>query len=211
MKVVMINGSPRPKGNTAFALGTVAKVLEEQGIQTERIDIGRDPLHGCIGCGTCMRQLNRQCRFTDDPVNGWLQTMLEADGLLIGSPVYYAGINGALKAFLDRAFFVASANGKLFRHKVAAGVIAVRRAGSVLSLDQLNKYFAISEMFIPTSNYWNEIHGLMPGEAAGDAEGEQCLRVLGANMAWLLKIIEHGKGAVPPPALEEKIMTNFIR
>ena len=210
MKVVMINGG-KPKGNTAFALATVAKALEEQGIQSERIDLGRDPIHGCIGCGTCMRQLNRQCRFTDDPVNGWIQTMIESAGMVIGSPVYYAGINGALKAFLDRAFFVAGNNGRLFRHKVGAGVIAVRRAGSVTSWDQLNRYFGLSEMFIPTSNYWNEIHGMLPGEAAGDAEGEQSLRVLGANMGWLLRIIEHGKGTLPPPALEEKIMTNFIR
>jgi len=209
MNVVMINGSPKEQGNTAFALSTVAKVLEEQGIRTERINIGRDPLHGCIGCGTCAKQQNRQCRFTDDPVNGWLQTMLGADGLVIGSPVYYAGINGALKAFLDRAFFVATANGRLFRHKAGAGVVAVRRAGSVTAFEQLNKYFSISEMFIPTGNYWNEIHGRLPGEADGDEEGKQSLRVLGANMAWLLKLIEHGKNAVPAPAMEEKIMTNL--
>jgi len=208
MKVVMINGS-KPNGNTAFALSTVAKVLNGQGIQTEQFDIGRDPVHGCIGCGVCAKQQNRQCRFTDDILNSWLPAMFEADGLLIGSPVYYAGINGALKACLDRAFFVASANGSVFRHKVGAGVVAVRRAGSETALDQLHKYFSISEMFIPTSNYWNEIHGMLPGEAAADAEGEQCLRILGANMAWLLKTIADGKSAAP--AREEKIKMNFIR
>jgi multimeric flavodoxin WrbA len=211
MKVVMINGSSKPKGNTAFALSSVANVLEAEGIQTERIDIGRDPLHGCIGCGTCAQKQNRQCAFADDPVNGWLPAMFEADGLVIGSPVYYAGINGALKAFLDRAFFVASSNGGLFRHKAAAGVVAVRRAGAITALDQLHKYFSISEMFIPTGNYWNVIYGMAPGEAASDAEGAQSLRVLGANMAWLLKIMAHGKGAVPAPVQEKKIRTNFIR
>ncbi|MDR2727287.1 MAG: flavodoxin family protein [Deltaproteobacteria bacterium] len=211
MNVVVINGSPRANGNTAFALTTAAKVLEEKGIRIERIDIGQVPIHGCIACRSCMQQQNRQCRIADDPVNGWLQTMIEADGMVIGSPVYYGGMNGALKAFLDRAFFTASGNGGLFRHKVGAGVVAVRRAGSVATLDQLNKYFSISEMFIPGSNYWNEMHGLMPGEAAGDAEGVQCMRVLGANMAWLLHLIEHGKHAVPAPVREEKIRTNFIR
>lgn len=211
MKVVLINGSARQKGNTAFALNTVEQVLTEQGIQTERIEIGREAIHGCIGCGACMQKMDRTCRFTDDKVNEWIQTMIAADGMVIGSPVYYAGINGALKSFLDRAFFVAAVNGALFRHKVGAGVIAVRRAGSVVALDQLNKYFGISEMVIPTSIYWNEIHGMMPGEAQQDVEGVQCMRVLAGNMAWLLKLIEHGKGAVPPPAPEEKIFMNFIR
>jgi multimeric flavodoxin WrbA len=210
MNVVMINGSARgAKGNTAFALATVAKALEGQGIQIENIEIGRDPLHGCVGCGSCMKAQNRQCRFTDDPVNRWLQTLFGAAGMVIGSPVYYAGINGALKSFLDRAFFVASSNGGLFRHKVGAGVVAVRRAGSITALDQLNKYFGLSEMFIPTSTYWNEIHGMLPGEAAGDAEGEQCLRLLGANVAWLLRAIERGGDALPPP--DAKVRTNFIR
>ena len=141
-------------------------------------------------------------------VNRNLETLFTADGLLVGSPVYYAGVNGALKCFLDRAFFVAGANGGLFRHKVGAGVVAVRRGGEIAAWDQLNKYFAISEMFIPSGNYWNMVFGLEPGEARRDPEGMQTLRVLGANMAWLLKNLAAG-AAAPPPATD-KVMTNFI-
>lgn len=211
MKVVAINGSPRKKGNTAFALNTVLEVLEKEGIETQLLHIGKDPIRGCTSCYVCMQKQNRQCRYTDDCVNEYFDIMAGADGILLGSPVYYAGIAGGMKAFLDRIFFVAQANNGLFRLKVGAGVAAVRRAGSLLTVDQLHKYLGISEMLIPTSNYWNEIHGLEPGEAAKDDEGVQCMQVLGANMAWLLKLIEHGKAAVPPPAKVEKIMTNFIR
>ena len=189
MKVVAINGSPNKKGNTAYALNTVIEVLEQEGVQTQLLHIGKDPIHGCIGCGVCMQKVNRQCRFTEDCTNEYIEAMAQADGILLGSPVYYAGVAGSMKAFLDRAFLVSMANNGLFRLKAGAAVAAVRRAGSVITVDQLNKYFSISEMIMPTSNYWNEIHGMMPGEAAQDAEGVQCMRVLGANMAWLLKKI----------------------
>lgn len=211
MKVIAINGSPNAKGNTAFALQTVLDVLEAEGISTALLHIGKKPIQGCIACGYCMEKQNGKCRFTDDCVNEFTAQMADADGILLGSPVYYSGVAGSMKAFLDRSFFVAAANNGLFRLKAGATVAAVRRAGSVITVDQLNKYFSISEMIIPTSNYWNEIHGLMPGEAAQDAEGVQCMQVLGRNMAWLLKLMEHGKGAVPAPVKEEKVMTNFIR
>jgi len=211
MKVILINGSSHEKGNTAFALDKAEAVLADQGIGAERINIGREALHGCIGCGVCAKQQNRQCRFTDDPVNGWLKHMLDADGMIIGTPVYYAGMNGALKSFLDRAFFVAAANGGLFRHKVGMALAAVRRAGALPAFDQINKYFTISEMFVASGNYWNMVYGMLPGEAAGDAEGVQCVELSAANMAWMLKLMEHGKGAVPPPAAPPKARTNFIR
>ena len=212
MKVLLINGSSRTNGNTALALDLAGKVLSEQGIETDKIDIGTKALHGCIGCGGCARKQNRTCAsFDDDPVNGWIQTMLQADGFIIGSPVYYSGINGALKSFLDRAFFVASVNGALFRHKVGAAICAVRRAGSLPAIEQINKYFSISEMFMPSGNYWPMIFGLDKGEAEGDGEGRGTVECLSANMAWLLKLIEHGRQAVPPPPTPQKVFTNFIR
>lgn len=211
MNVFVINGSSKANGNTAASLDAVCEVLQEQGIACERLDIGSTALHGCIGCMTCRTRRNRRCVFDDDGVNDWLDAMFRADGVLIGTPVYYAGLNGALKCILDRAFFVAGANGGLFRHKVGAAVAAVRRAGGVPSLDQIGKYFTISEMFVPSSNYWNMVYGMQPGEAVQDIEGIQSARVLGANMAWLLKLIEHGREAVPPPARVEKTPMNFIR
>lgn len=209
MKVIAINGSAKADGNTAVALDAVCRALGENGVETERIEIGREAMHGCVGCGACGRNRNRRCIFDDDPLNGMLEKMFSADGMVVGSPVYYAGINGALKSFLDRAFYVASANGSLFRHKVGAGVVAVRRGGEVTAWDQLNKYFTISEMFVPSGHYWNMVFGAKPGEALQDCEGLQCLELLGANMAWLLKAAASGKSELPP-AQEKKFM-NFMR
>lgn len=209
MKVIAINGSARSTGNTATALDTVCGVLEHQGIATERLEIGRGAVHGCIACGVCMEKKNRRCIFNDDLLNENLDRLFAADGLVVGSPVYYAGINGALKSFLDRAFFVAAANGNLFRHKVGCGVVAVRRGGEAAAWEQLNKYFTISEMFMPSGNYWNMVFGLVPGEATQDVEGIQCLEILGANMAWLLRAVADGAAALPP-ARERQYM-NFIR
>lgn len=209
MKVIAINGSANPKGNTAYALDQACEALRKNGIDTERIEIGKKAIHGCIGCGVCFEKQNRRCIFNDDILNPSMDALLAADGLLIGSPVYYAGINGALKSFLDRAFFVAMANGNVFRHKAGAGVVAVRRGGEVAAWEQLNKYFTISEMFVPSGNYWNMVFGLEPGEAAQDAEGTQNMKILGNNMAWLLKALDAQKSSLPP--FEEKEMTNFIR
>ena len=209
MKVIAINGSSNPGGNTATALDAVCGALEKGGIETERIEIGRDAVHGCTGCGYCGSKMNRRCVFDDDLLNGTLERLFAADGMLVGSPIYYAGINGALKSFLDRAFFVASANGSLFRHKVGAGVVAVRRGGEVTAWDQINKYFTISEMFVPSGNYWNMVFGMSPGEARGDDEGLQCMEVLGGNMAWLVKAVAGERTALPPE--QEKRFMNFIR
>ncbi|MDR2160862.1 MAG: flavodoxin family protein [Desulfovibrio sp.] len=211
MNVIAINGSPRQKGNTALALAEVLKSLEENGIATDCIHIGGEAVRGCSGCYACMRKADRRCRFSDDCVNDCIDRMAAADGILLGAPVYYAGMAGTMKAFLDRVFFVAAANGGLFRLKAGAGVAAVRRAGSVTTVDQLNKYLTISEMIIPGSTYWPMVHGLAPGEAEQDAEGLQCMRVLGSNMAWLLKLMAHGRTAVPLPPPTAKVMTNFIR
>ena len=209
MKVVAINGSSNPKGNTALALETVCGVLRDKGIETERIEIGRGAMHGCIGCGVCAMKKNRRCALDGDILNGVIDTLLDADGLLIGSPVYYAGMNGALKSFLDRAFFVAAANGSLLRHKAGAAVVAVRRGGEIAAWEQINKYFTISEMFVPSSSYWNMVFGRTPGEAAQDVEGMQTMEILGRNMAWLLQAIEDGREALPEAV--EKQRMNFIR
>ncbi len=210
MKVLAINGSPKKDGNTSFALRVVASELEAAGIETETIHVGGKALRGCVACGRCAETMDGNC-VIDDGANEWIAKMIEADGLLLGSPVYYAGVNGTMKSFLDRAFFAASSRCRRMRLKVGASVVAVRRAGASATLDQLNKYLTISEMIVPSSNYWNVIHGMAPTESADDDEGVQTMRVLGRNMAWLMKVIEAGKAHVEPPPLEEKVFTNFIR
>ncbi len=211
MKVVAFNGSPRPKGNTWQALQMVAAELEQAGIATEIVTVGNRPVRGCLACGACYKKKNEQCIQTGDEVNQWIQLAKEADGILLGSPTHYAALGGTLKCFLDRLFYVAGANGGLLRHKVGAGVAAVRRSGGVPVINQLNIYFLYAEMLIPGSNYWNVIHGTMPGEVEQDAEGRQIMRMLGKNMAWLMKLKEHGKHAIPEPAPEKKVAMNFIR
>ncbi|MCL2622806.1 MAG: flavodoxin family protein [Planctomycetaceae bacterium] len=208
MKVLAINGSPRADGNTATALQIVLRELEKEGIATECVAIGQKAIRGCLACYQCRERQASRCAIDGDEVNALIPKMIEADGILLGSPVYYSGINGTMKSFLDRAFFAA---GSQMRHKVGAAVLAVRRSGGSAAFDQLNKYLLISQMLVVGSNYWNIIHGMAPGEASQDAEGQQVMQTLGRNMAWLLQLIEHGKTAVASPAPEEKIMTNFVR
>ncbi|MDR1479759.1 MAG: flavodoxin family protein [Planctomycetaceae bacterium] len=210
MKVFAINGSPKPNGNTAFAMKTALGAMESEGIVTEFVTIGRELISGCLGCGECIKRQNRRC-IIDDKVNELLPVMVEADGILVGSPVYYSGLNGAIKSFLDRSFFVAAANGDLFRHKVGAAIAAVRRSGGINAFDQLNKYFQISEMLVVSSNYWNVIHGASPTESEKDSEGVQIMHVLGKNFAWILKTLDYAKSKFPPPTPTTKIKTNFIR
>lgn len=211
MKVLALNGSSKPEGNTALALRTVLGELEKENIETEMITIGGKPVRGCIGCGQCGEQKNGRCVAFDDIVNELLPKLTGADGLLLGSPVYFSGINGSFKAFLDRAFFVSWVNGGLLRLKPGAGVVALRRSGGSAAFDQLNKYFQISEMPVVSSCYWNITHGFAPGETAADLEGLNIMRVLGRNFAWMLKLIENGKNTVPAPSLGEPVMTNFVR
>lgn len=209
MKAVAINGSPHKDGNTAFALQQIGNSLKEEGIDFEIAHIGHKAVHGCIDCANCIRNANGKCASFDDDVNEVLPLMYDADALLIGSPVYYSGVAGTMKCFLDRAFFVASVNKGRFRHKVGASVAAVRRSGGMTTFDTLNHYFLISEMIIAGSSYWNVIHGRKAGEAAQDHEGVQTMKTLGKNIAWILKM----KGAAnqSEPQAEPKIYTNFIR
>jgi len=211
MKVVGFNGSSRKKGNTACSLSAVFAELEKAGIETEMIHVGKEKIQGCIACHGCVKNQNEACVNEDDPVNEWIRKIKEADGILLGSPVHFSGVAGTMKSFLDRAFFVSSVNGGLFRHKVGAAVAAVRRSGGLPTVDSLNHYINYSEMIMPSSNYWNVAHGLNPGEMEQDGEGKQIMDVLGKNMAWIMKVIEHGKKRFPGPEPVAKTMTNFIR
>ena len=205
-KVLLINGSPNAQGCTYTALREVEKSLNKNGVETEIFQLGKGPVQGCTGCGGCGR--NGKCVF-DDGVNRLAERLDEFDGLVIGSPVYYASPNGALLAFLDRLFFAA---GKKFAGKPGAAVVSCRRGGATAAFDVLNKYFSISNMPIVTSQYWNQIHGNTPEEALQDVEGLQTMRTLGENMAWLIKCIQAGRAAgVPEPVYEKKQSTNFIR
>lgn len=206
MKVMLLNGSPNAKGNTRTALEECAKELNGCGIETELVNIGAGAIPGCRACGACARL--GKC-VIDDAVNEFRFKLEAADGLVVGTPVYYASPNGSLMSFLDRLFFTGSGT---FRYKPAAAVAVARRAGTVSSFDVLNKYFTICEMPIVSSSYWNDAFGQTPGQAAGDAEGLQTMRNLGRNMAWLLKCIELGKASgVTPPDNEYDSFTNFIR
>jgi Multimeric flavodoxin WrbA len=211
MKVVAFNGSPNAKGNTWHALKMVTDELEKEGITTEIVHVGNKAVRGCLACGQCFKKKNEQCIQTDDPVNEWIQLMKGADGILLGTPVHYAAVGGTMKSFLDRAFYVTGCNGSMLRHKVGASVVAVRRSGGLPAFNQLNTFLLYAEMLIPTSNYWNVIHGARPGEVTKDEEGVQIMRILGKNMAWLIRLVEHGRGTITPPALEEKAWMNFIR
>lgn len=208
MKVIAINGSPKANGNTHTALTLVGEQLQKEGIEFEIIQVGNKLIRGCMACGACAKNLNEQC-IVQDEVNDCLQKLKTADGILLGAPVHYAGIAGTMKSFLDRLFYVAGVNGGLFRHKVGASVVAVRRSGGVPTFDALNHYITYAEMLMPGSNYWNVIHGREPGEVLQDHEGNQVMRVLGKNMAWLLKLAAAGKAQAPER--EDKIVTNFVR
>lgn len=211
MKVVAFNGSPHAEGNTWHALKMVTAELEREGIETEIVHVGNKVIRGCIACGQCAQNKNERCVLPGDEVNEWLQKMKQADGIILSSPVHYAAVAGTMKSFLDRAFYVAGVNDGMLRHKVGAAVVAVRRSGGLPTFDQLNNFLNYAEMLLPTSNYWNVIHGRAPGEVVRDEEGVQIMRVLGKNMAWLLKLVAHGREAVPPPAREPKTYMSFIR
>ncbi len=211
MRVIAINGSPHKKGNTYHALTMVGKQLEQNGIDFEIIHIGHKSIRGCSACGQCFKNKDEKCAMKDDGVNEVIQMMKHADGIILASPVYYAGIAGTMKCFLDRAFYVAGSNGGLFRNKVGASVVAVRRTGGSITFDNLNHYLLYSEMMLASSNYWNIIHGRIPGEVHEDAEGIQIMEVLGNNMAWQLKMKDATKESVPAPSSVKKVMTNFVR
>ncbi len=204
-KVLLINGSPHPKGNTYIALNEVAKTLEKCGIETELVTVGNKNIRGCIACGQCKEK--GHCVF-DDMVNEVAPKFKEADGLVIGSPVYYASANGTMVSFLDRLFYSTPFDKTM---KVGASVACCRRSGNTATFDELNKYFTISNMPVVSSKYWNNIHGRLQGEAMEDAEGLATMRTLAKNMAFLIKSIELGKESMGLPEKEAPVMTNFIK
>jgi multimeric flavodoxin WrbA len=187
MKVLAINGSPRAEGNTSLLIKTVLEPLEAEGIETEVIQIGGKPLRGCIACMKCWENQDGKCVLKDDQLNDIAAKLKDADAVLLGSPTYFADITAEMKALIDRSGMVARANGNYLQRKIGAGVIAVRRGGSMHALQTLQNYFLINEMIVPGSSYWNIAYGRMPGEVAEDEEGIQTMKTLGENMAWLLK------------------------
>lgn len=208
MNVLLLNGSPHPHGCTYTALAEVAKVLNDNGIETEILQIGSKPHPGCTACGSCTK--TGTCALGDqDGLNAFLERCKSADGFIFGSPVYYASANGNLISFLDRLFYAGS---QYLAHKPAAAVASARRAGTTATLDELNKYFTINQMPVVSSTYWNMVHGLCADDTKQDLEGLQTMRNLGRNMAWLLKCIEAGKTAgLVPPTAEGDALTSFIR
>lgn len=206
MKVILVNGSPHEKGCTYTALTEVENTLNKEGIETEIMWLGNDPVAGCIGCGACLK--SGRC-FRNDVVNTFIEKMSQADGFVFGSPVHFASASGELTSFMDRAFY---GRGSFVAGKPAAAVVSCRRGGATAAFDQINKYFSISNMPIVTSQYWNQVHGNTPEQVVQDEEGMQTMRTLGMNMAWLLKCIEAGKKAgIDRPEYEKKIATNYIR
>jgi len=187
MKVLGINGSPRPQGNTAAMIRTVFEELEKEGIKTEMFQLGGTVLRGCTGCRTCFERQDGKCVFGDDGMNDAIARMKDADGFIIGSPTYFADLTAETKALIDRAGYVGLSNGGLFYRKVGAAVVAVRRAGAVHVFDSINHFFFINQMMVPGSCYWNFGIGLHPGQVEEDEEGLKTMRILGENMAWLLK------------------------
>lgn len=206
MKVILVNGSPKQKGCTYTALKEVEKQLNKNNIETEIFWIGNKPISGCLGCGGCSK--TGKC-VIEDKVNEFLEKVKESDGFVFGSPVHFAASSGMLSSFMDRVFY---GRGKLFANKVASAVVSWRRGGATAALDEINKYFLMTNMPIVSSQYWNMVHGNTPEEVLKDAEGMQTMRTLGNNMAWLLKSIEAGKKAgINLPENEDIIRTNFIR
>ena len=205
MKVLMINGSPRKDGNTSIALEEMRKTFEAEGVETETVRVGNQNVRGCIACGRC-GEIGK-CVF-DDVVNELAPKFQAADGLVVASPVYYASANATLIAVLDRLFSSSRFDKTM---KVGASVVCARRGGCSATFDELNKYFTISNMPVASSQYWNSIHGRLPGEAEMDEEGKQTMRVLARNMTFLMKSIALGKEKFGLPKTEQRVSTNFIR
>lgn len=187
MKVAAFNGSPKRDGNTARMLGYALGELESAGFETELVQVGGLPLRGCIACGKCFERQDRCCAIEGDAMNGFIETMIDADGVLLGSPTYFSDVTSEMKALIDRTGYVTRANGNLLRHKVGAGVAVHRRAGAMHVFDTLNHFFLIAEMVVVGSSYWNIGVGLAPGDVDADTEGVETMRTLGRNMAWALE------------------------
>ena len=206
MKVLAVNGSPNKNGCTYTALKLVADELAGQGIEVDFVFPGSENIHGCIACGYCKN--TGRCAIDDDMVNACIEKAEAADGILLGAPVYFSGIAGTMKCFLDRLFY---AGGDFMEYKIGAAVVSLRRSGAVDTYHQLNNYLNIRKVVIAPSQYWNAVHGNTPEEVMQDLEGVQIMQMLGRNMAWLLNLKENGKGTVFLPEKQPPARTNFIR
>ena len=189
MKVTAFNGSPRTEGNTALLIGHVFTALQNEGIETEMVPVGGNLLHGCIACYQCFARKDKRCAVADDSINSCIEKMLESDGIIIGSPTYFAALTPETKALMDRCGMVSRANGDMFKRKAGAAVVAARRAGAINVFDTINHFFTVGQMIIPGSNYWNIGMGRNVGDVEQDEEGVATMKVLGENMAWLMKKI----------------------
>ncbi len=205
MKVLMLNGSPKANGNTALALREMQSIFESEGVEVEYVQVGQVTIKGCTGCASCFKM--GKC-VIDDIVNELAPKFQECDGMVIASPVYYASANGTLISILDRLFYSSRFDKRM---KVGASVAVARRGGCSATFDQLNKYFTISGMPVASSQYWNSVHGALPGQAAEDGEGLQTMRTLARNMVFLMKSIALGKEAFGLPEKEKSVWTNFVR
>ncbi|MDF9867812.1 multimeric flavodoxin WrbA [Bacilli bacterium PM5-3] len=208
MKTLIINGSPKVNGNTYHGATIIKEQLEKEGIDVEIYNLGDKKIAPCKACGACSQTKDKTCIIKDD-LNELVLKAEEADGIILGSPIHYSDISGLAKSAYDRLFYVGGANGGLFRHKVGAGFVAVRRSGGSFGFHSLNNYFLISEMFVAPSSYWNIIHGRVPGEVHEDEEGVFTLTNLAENFAFLLKTINENKKELPNKV--DKPMTNFVR
>jgi len=204
MKVLLVNGSPKKDGCTFTALSEIASALKGEGVESEIFHIGVKPAYGCTDCKMCFKNRDHKCVLTGDICNELSAKIAEADGLVVGSPVYYSGPNGVLCALLDRVFYSASSK---FKHKPAAGIVSCRRGGASAAFDRLNKYFTIAQMPVISSQYWNAVHGRNADDVRKDLEGLQIMRTLGRNMAWMLKNIQNGDAPPEPEAKWE--VTSF--
>jgi multimeric flavodoxin WrbA len=187
VKVIAFNGSSRKDCNTAILIRRVLKVLESEGIETELIQLAGEQVYGCMACGTCKKVKNRECKIVNDNVNLYISKMAQADGIILGSPTYFSMMSPQMKALIDRAGYVARANGDMFQRKVGAAIVTMRRAGGISTFDAMNRFFLISQMIIPGSSYWNVGIGHDKGDVEKDEEGLKTMETLGRNMAWIIK------------------------
>jgi len=207
MKVIAFNGSARRNGNTAILLRHVLGELEKEDIETELVEMSGSNIHGCLACRKCSARKDGRCAQTGDAGNVYIEKMAAADGILLGSPTYVTDVSAEMKALIDRGCMVAGANGGLFRRKVGAAVVVARRAGSIHAFDTLNHFFLITEMIVPGSCYWNMAIGREPGEVEKDEEGIRTMKVLGQNMAWLMKHLPGAALGAPPNAPQEAVVS----
>ena len=211
MRLIAINGSPRERGNTSILIGKLFEELNDVDIETREINVGSKHFRGCVACGGCWKNKNKKCIIKSDELNDIIEELLDADAIVLGSPVYCADVSGQMKTFIDRVSMVTCANDDMLKRKLGASITAVRRAGSLPALNTMNSFFTILQMPIISSSYWNMGFGYEEGDVLKDAEGIQTMKTLGKNLSYFLRLIEAGKNQVKEPDTITETLTNFIR